>query len=145
MNVTKEDSVRFYINDELKGEVFLANEELNKKMSTPIITKLCEKNVKIYDLNMLYVNQKTNKYSPIEMKISSNINTLSDAYWAISNLKYFKQECSPKCPTCDNNACLSCGNKMIFKSGECLCNAEIEQFDFNDEEERILCQGKIIK
>jgi hypothetical protein len=145
LNATKEDSVRFYLNDQLKAEIFLDNEELNKDISFPYNDILCEKNVRIYQLNLLLVNQRLDKYVPIDMRISSNIGTFSDVYWGISNLRYFKQECPPKCLTCNNDKCLSCGTKMTLKSGSCLCNTENEIFDFSDENERINCKGKLIK
>jgi hypothetical protein len=144
LNVTKSDSVRFYLNDQLKAEVFLNNEILNKNISYPYEKKYCGKNVRIYELNFVYVNQRIDKYFPIDMKISSNIGTLSDAYWGISNLKYYKQECPPKCLICNNNRCLKCGKKMKLNSGSCICDTENGIYDFSDENERINCKGKSI-
>ena len=75
------------------------------------------------------------------MEIASNLDILSDVYWAISNVKFYKLACPKKCVLCNHITCINCGKNMIFKSGVCSCDMANDFYDFADTDQKINCLG----
>jgi len=141
LSVNNDDSIDFFLNDELSQRINL--KYLKNNTFPPVISTYCDKPVMIFNISLIFINKKTSQYSPIQLTISSNLETESDVDWAISGIKLIKQACPKKCSMCNNNICLNCGKKMIFKSGVCSCDASssLEFYDFADDDKKINCKG----
>jgi len=137
---SKKDTIDFYLNGNINKRVYLG--ELRNNTSPPIFSNLCDKQVLIFNLSLIFINNKTTQYSPIELTVSSNVDNLSNIDWGINNIKLYKQACSKKCRMCNNLICVRCEKNMLMKSGVCSCDESNDFFDFNDRNDKIDCRGK---
>lgn len=137
---TLNDTIQFIINNELNDEVFLGN--FTKNYFNPVNATYCDKDVMIFNVTLIFINKKYTQYSPIQLTIQSNIDIMSDIYWAIANVKFYMLACPQKCVMCNHLSCLSCGKNMVMKSGSCQCDSTNDYYDFANSEERINCLCK---
>jgi hypothetical protein len=136
------DSIQFLINGEINQEYRMDNFTMN--MNTPEIQDICDRQFYMFNISLIYSNNKTTDYPPLKLEIKTNFDFKNNIDWAITNFSVIKIRCPIKCSLCTSSQCVGCLEPFSkFKPQTCECDTDNSNYhDYNDMDKELNCQRK---